>query len=170
MLLTLALHQCEWPASCLCCFITGWKATSAIWIGGCVSPRACVDALETIKLLVPAGNQAIISWLSNLSLVTVPTTLSRFILCWIFISDNHCGKTFCSISLVRATYSECTTCQKWIFSTLNTLLHYHLQILMSAQKDLESAATESATTSKEAFSVYVTVATSWHQHETHAST
>jgi hypothetical protein len=39
---------------------------------------------------------------------------------------------------------------------------------MNALKDLESAAMESATISKEAFNAYVTMATSYHQHETHA--
>jgi hypothetical protein len=44
--------------------------------------------------------------------------------------------------------------------------HHLLQILMSAQKDQESAAMASAITSKEASSVFVRMATSWRLHGT----
>jgi hypothetical protein len=56
-ILTSALDRGEGSASRLGRFTPGERAPGPHWIGGLVGLRACLDAMEKRKYLVPAGNR-----------------------------------------------------------------------------------------------------------------
>jgi hypothetical protein len=51
------LVRSEWSASRPCRFTPGGKAIGTHWVGGCVDPRAGLDAVEKRKFRDSAGNQ-----------------------------------------------------------------------------------------------------------------
>ena len=64
--MTSVLDVAEWSQlHGLICVIHGESVFSTLWIGGCMGPRASLDALEREKSLAAAQNWAIFGHFSN---------------------------------------------------------------------------------------------------------
>jgi len=50
--LTSALEGGEWSASCHGCFTPKGRAPGTHWLGGCVGPRAVLDAVVVLFYLI----------------------------------------------------------------------------------------------------------------------